>query len=154
MLNKKVFPLTEGGKRELEKEMNNLISQRGEVSERIAEARSFGDLSENAEYSAARDLQSRSEERIKDIDHILQNAVIIESDNDGRISLGEKVKLESAGKTFEYTIVGEVEANPLEGKISDKSAIGSALIGKKLGEEFVANTPKGEKTYKILSIGE
>ncbi len=154
MLNKKVFPLTEGGKRELEKEMNNLISQRGEVSERIAEARSFGDLSENAEYSAARDLQSRSEERIKDIDHILQNAVIIESDNDGRISLGEKVKLESAGKTFEYTIVGEVEANPLEGKISDKSAIGSALIGKKLGEEVVANTPKGEKTYKILSIGE
>ena len=94
MLNKKVFPLTEGGKRELEKEMNNLISQRGEVSERIAEARSFGDLSENAEYSAARDLQSRSEERIKDIDHILQNAVIIESERLRQIRL----KVKSATK--------------------------------------------------------
>ena len=152
MLNKKVFPLTEGGKRELEKEMNNLISQRGEVSERIAEARSFGDLSENAEYSAARDLQSRSEERIKDIDHILQNAVIIESDNDGRISLGEKVKLESAGKTFEYTIVGEVEANPLEGKISNESPLGVALLGKRVGEEAKIQTPKGELTYEVLSL--
>ena len=154
MISKQSFSLTAEGKKELEKEMNELIAQRGEVSERIAEARSFGDLSENAEYSAARDLQSRSEHRIKDIDHILQNAVIIAADKDGKVSLGEKVELSVGGKTVNYQIVGEVEANPLEGKISNKSAIGAAIIGRKVGEEVKVETPKGEKIYKIVAIGE
>ena len=153
-MNKKIFHLTSSGKAELEKEMQNLIDSRGEISERIAVARGFGDLSENAEYSSVRDLQARSERRIKEIEHILQNAEIIAAEQDGKVSLGELVALEVDGKTVEYRVVGKVEADPLSGKISNESALGSALIGKKLGQEVSVETPKATKIYKIIKIGE
>lgn len=153
-MSKEVFQLTESGKAALEKERAELIDTRGEVSERIAEARSFGDLSENSEYSAARDLQARSEERIKEITHILSNAKIIAADKTGRISLGELVELETDGKLIEYRVVGGIEADPLNGKISGESTLGAALIDKKMGDEVTIETPKGQKTYKITKISE
>lgn len=153
-MSKEIFNLTESGKIALEKERDGLIDTRGEVSERIAEARSFGDLSENAEYSAARDLQARSEERIKEITHILSNTKIIAADKSGRIGLGELVGLETNGNFIEYRVVGGIEADPLNGRISNESALGSALIGKQLGESVTIETPRGQKTYKITKISE
>lgn len=151
---KKIFHLTESGKKALEKEHDELVNTRGEVSERIAEARGFGDLSENSEYSSARDLQARNEERIKEIEHILSNAKLIAADKNGCIGLGELVELEIDGKTIEYRVVGGIEADPLNGKISNESALGAALIGKRVGETVTITAPKGEKTYKITKVSE
>ena len=99
-------------------------------------------------------MQARSEERIKEITHILSNAKIIAADKTGRISLGELVELETDGKLIEYRVVGGIEADPLNGKISDESTLGAALIDKKMGDEVTIETPKGQKTYKITKISE
>lgn len=150
---KKLFHLTAKGVEELEKELKVLMSERSAVSERIKLAREFGDLSENAEYSSARQDQERAEARISEIDHILKNVDIIASPKKkDTIELGNTVALtgKQADKTF--TIVGSVEANPAKGMISDESPIGKALLGKKLGEEVEIITPAQTSTYKISSI--
>jgi len=149
---KKTFHLTDHGKRELEIERDNLVAGRADIADRIAEARSFGDLSENAEYSAARDEQARTEARIAEIEDILKNAKIIASDGDDTVSLGDTVALKSGRTTSEYTIVGAVEADPLEGKISDESALGKQLMGKRVGDKVTIGTPRGDKTYEILQV--
>lgn len=149
---KKQYQITIEGKGELEAELETLKARRGEVAEKIANARDFGDLSENAEYDAAREDQGLLETRIAEIEEILNNADIIKGGPKKTIDLGSKVDLKTGGKTVTYTIVGPVEANPLEGKISNESPIGLALFGKKVGDDAKITTPKGTVTYKIAAI--
>ena len=150
---KKVYQITEVGKKELEAELEGLKGRRGEIADKIAEARDYGDLSENADYDTAREDQALVETRIAEIEDILANAQMIKAGNGSKVSVGSTVELKSAGKTFTYTLVGPVEADPLEGKISNESPIGEALMGKKVGETAVITTPKGEMVYEIIKIG-
>ena len=149
---KKHYQITLEGKKELESELASLVARRGDVADKIAEARDFGDLSENAEYDAAREEQGLLETRIAEIEDILRNAEIIKSNGKGLIGLGSKVDLKIGSKTVTYTIVGPVEANPLEGKISNESPIGLALFGRKVGDDAKISTPKGDVSYLITQI--
>lgn len=150
----KQFYLTAEGIQELKDELNELVDQRSPIAERIKTAREFGDLSENAEYSSARQEQERVESRISEIEHILQNVEVIKKPKgEGKVQLGSSVKLKSeSGKTKEFQVVGTVEADPLNGKISDESPIGQALLGKKKGEEVEIVTPAETCTYKVVDI--
>lgn len=149
---KKQFKITKDGKNELENELQDLKSRRGAIAEKISEARDFGDLSENAEYDVAREEQGIVETRISEIEDILQNANIIKSGSKSKVSLGSKVELKFGKKQVAYTIVGPVEANPIEGRISDESPIGLALFGKQVGDNVVISTPKGSVTYEIAAV--
>jgi len=149
---KKHYQITLDGQKELETELEGLKSRRGEVAEKIANARDFGDLSENAEYDAAREEQGLLETRIAEIEDIINNAEIIKGGKKKTIDLGSKVELKVAGKSVSYIIVGPVEANPIEGKISNESPIGMALYGKKVGDSATISTPKGDVSYKISQI--
>jgi transcription elongation factor GreA len=149
---KKHYQITLDGKKELETELTDLKARRGHVAEKIAEARDFGDLSENAEYDAAREEQGLLETRIAEIEDILNNAEIIKGGSKKAVSLGSRVDLKTNGKIVSYIVVGPVEADPLEGKISNESPIGVALFGKKVGDTAVIATPKGEVTYTIDQI--
>jgi transcription elongation factor GreA len=150
---KKLFHLTEKGVEDLEKEFKKLVSERSSIAERIKLAREFGDLSENAEYSSARQEQERAEARISEIDHILKNVDIISSPTKKDIvELGNTVELKNATMDKTFTVVGSVQADPLNGMISDESPIGKALLGKKLGEEVEIVTPAKTLTYKIAKI--
>ena len=149
---KKQFQITEDGKRELEAELETLKGRRGSIADKIAEARDYGDLSENAEYDAAREEQGLVESRIAEIEDILLNAELIKGGHKGKVGLGSVVELKTGKKTVSYTVVGPVEADPLEGKISNESPIGAALFGKKVGESATINTPKGDTTYEVVSI--
>ena len=145
---KKTISLTSEGKKELEQELDELIKNRPVIAEKIATARAFGDLSENEEYSSARNEQKMAESRILEIQDILKNAKIIRGGKKDKVDLGATVSLEMGGRKVEYTLVGPTEANPLEGKISNESPIGKALLGKKAGEEFEFNG----KNVKIIDI--
>jgi len=149
---KKLYQITLEGRKELETELGALVSRRGEVAAKIAEARDFGDLSENAEYDVAREEQGLVETRIAEIEEILQNAEIIKNGHKSIVSLGSKVELKTDKKQVVYTIVGPVEADPLNGKISNESPIGVALFGKKVGDKAVIKTVKGEVAYEIAQI--
>jgi len=149
---KKTYQITEAGRAELEAELEELKSRRGEIADKIAEARDYGDLSENADYDTAREDQALVETRIAEIEDILANAQIIKAGSGSRVSVGSTVELKSGGKNFTYTLVGPVEADPLEGKISNESPIGEALMGKKVGETATITTPKGEVAYEVISI--
>ena len=145
---KKSISLTADGKKELEKELDELIKSRPAIAERIATGRAFGDLSENEEYSSARNEQKIAEGRILEIQNILKSAKLIRGGKRSKADLGAFVTLSMSGRKVEYTIVGPTEANPLEGKISNESPIGKALLGRKAGEEFEFNGKK----VKILDI--
>jgi len=150
---KKQYLLTNEGIVELQNELAELIAERGPIAERIKTAREFGDLSENAEYSAARQEQERTESRIGEVENILQNAEIIKKPTgDSKIQLGSNVKLKGEGKAKEFQVVGTVEADPLNGKISDESPIGKALLGKKVGETVEIVTPAETSSYKVVDI--
>lgn len=151
---KKQFHLTKEGMQELETEHDELIALRGPIAERIKSAREFGDLSENAEYTAARQEQERVESRIGEIENILQNAEEIKKSKGKatKVQLGSSVELKANGKTKKFIVVGTVEADPMEGKISDESPIGQALMGKKLGEEVEIQTPAETTKYKVVNI--
>ena len=149
---KKQYQITSEGKKELELELEALKSRRGDVAEKISNARDFGDLSENAEYDAAREEQGLLETRIAEIEEIINNADIIKGGSKSLVGLGSKVDLKIGTKTVTYTIVGPVEANPLEGKISNESPIGVALFGRKVGDDAEITTPKGVVKYKIAQI--
>jgi len=149
---KKLYQITIEGKKELELELEDLKSRRGSVADKIAEARDFGDLSENAEYDVAREEQGLIETRIAEIEDILKNTEIIKKGNRSKVALGSKVELRIGKKHVIYTIVGPIEADPLEGRISNESPIGGALFGKKVGDEAIITAPKGNVTYEITSI--
>ena len=139
---KKSINLTAAGKKDLEKELEDLIAERPAIAERIATARSFGDLSENEEYSSARNEQKVAESRILEIQDILKNAKVIRGGKKDKVALGATVSLTLSGKKMEYTLVGPTEANPLEGKISNESPIGKAVMGHKAGDDFQFNGKK------------
>ncbi|HSX08502.1 MAG TPA: transcription elongation factor GreA [Candidatus Saccharimonadales bacterium] len=152
---KKLFHLTQDGVNELRAELAELVSLRADIADRIKTAREFGDLAENMEYSAARQDQERNEARISEIEHILANVQVITAPKkDGKVVLGSTVKLESTnGNAKTFQVVGTVEADPLNGKISDESPIGQALLGKKQGESVEIRTPAETMSYKIVTIG-
>ncbi|MBK5211031.1 MAG: transcription elongation factor GreA [Coriobacteriia bacterium] len=150
------FILTAEGKKKLEDELSNLVNVvRGEVIERIKEAKSFGDLSENSEYDEAKKAQGMSEGRIQEITQILENASIVEVPKRiTRVSVGTEAVIEDVdGKaTITVKIVGTAECNPADMEISNESPIGSALIGLKKDEIAEVDTPAGHKSYKVVSI--
>lgn len=139
---KKTINLTKAGKADLEKELAELIAQRPAIAERIATARAFGDLSENQEYTDARAEQNKVENRILEIQDTLKNAVLIRTRKSDKVNIGSTVTISMGGKKFTYTMVGPVEANPLEGKISHESPIGKELLGRKVDESFIFNGKK------------
>ena len=145
---KKSVNLTAAGKKELEKELDELIKSRPAIAERIATARAFSDLSENEEYSSARNEQKIAESRILEIQDILKNAKIIRGGKKDKVALGATVILDMGGRKVEYALVGPTEANPLEGKISNESPIGKAIFGHKAGEAVEFNGKK----VKIVEI--
>lgn len=149
---KKLYQITIDGKKEFESELDILKGRRSEVAAKIAEARDFGDLSENAEYEVAREEQGLVETRIAEIEDIVMNAEIIKASSSSKVGLGSKVELKTDIKSIVFTVVGPVEADPIEGRISDKSPIGEALFGKKVGDQATITTPKGAVTYEIASI--
>lgn len=151
---KKQFHLTKEGVEELTSECKELIGLRPAIAERIKTAREFGDLAENAEYTSARQEQERVEGRIAEIEHILQNVEVIKRPKgDSKVQLGSKVVLKGdKGKQKEFQVVGTVEADPMNGKISDESPIGQALLGKKEGDEVEIKTPAESSTYKVVDI--
>ena len=146
---KKTVEITKEGKKELEDELESRIRERDAIIEKIATARAFGDLSENEDYSAARSEQKLNEHRITEIENILKSAKVIANRGHEKVALGAKVTVELGGKEFTYFIVGPVEANPLEGKISNESPLGKAMLGLRAGEEY--KLPNGN-TGKIVVV--
>lgn len=149
---KKKFRLTSVGVQELKTELESLIAKRADLAEAIRSARELGDLSENAEYQSARADQEKSETRVSEIENILANVEVIKKPTGGKVQIGSTVKLSADGITKEFQVVGTVEADPLNGKISDESPIGIALLGKKEGDSVEITTPSDSTTYKIVSI--
>lgn len=149
---KKTYQITQAGRQELEAELQELKARRGDIADKIAEARDYGDLSENAEYDSAREEQGLVETRIAEIEDILMNAEEIKARKSTKVQLGSTVELKTGGKQFNYTLVGPVEADPLSGRISNESPIGIALLGKMVGDKATISTPKGDTTYTVVSI--
>jgi transcription elongation factor GreA len=150
----KQFRLTSEGIAELKAELDSLIAERSEVADRIKTAREFGDLSENAEYQSARQEQERNENRISELEHILHNTEVIKAaKGSSKVGLGSMVELKGKdGKKKQFQVVGTVEADPLEGKISDESPLGLAVMGKKEGDSVEIVTPAETATYVIAKI--
>jgi transcription elongation factor GreA len=151
---KKLFRLTQSGVDELKSELQALIAKRGAQADAIKTARELGDLSENAEYQSARADQDRSEARIAEVENILLNVEIIKKPSaGGKVQLGSVITLKNDGKTKTFQVVGTVEADPSNGKISDESPIGQALLGKKIGDAVEIKTPVETTIYNIVEIG-
>ena len=147
--------LTRAGLNKLESELHNLkVNKRQEIAEKIKEAREQGDLSENAEYDAAKDEQREIEERIVAIESLLKNAEVVDAAEEGTINIGCKVKLfdKEFDEEVEYMIVGSTEANSLQGKISNESPVGMALLRHRVGDEVTVETQAGVLEYKVLSV--
>ena len=149
--------LTYAGLKQYEDELHDLkVNKRREIAQKIKEAREQGDLSENAEYDAAKDEQRDIEARIEALEKLLKNAeVVVEEEIDlDKISIGCKVKLLDVeeGEEMEFKIVGSTEANSLQNKISNESPVGHALLGRKVGETVDVETQAGTIQYKILEI--
>ena len=149
--------LTYEGLKKYENELQELkVVKRREVAQKIKEAREQGDLSENAEYDAAKDEQRDIEARIEELEKILKNAEVVDEDEVDieRINIGCQVKILDIeyNEELEYKIVGSTEANSLKGKISNESPVGKALIGTKVGDVINVETPAGVFQYKVLEI--
>ncbi len=149
--------LTSEGLKKLQDELENLKTvRRKENTAAIKRALSFGDLSENSEYDEAKNEQAEIEARIVEIETMLNNANVIDTESIGTdvVSLGSKVKVKdvSDGEEEEYSIVGSTEADPMKGKISDESPVGNALLGHKIGETVTVEAPMGKIEYKIINI--
>ena len=152
----KEFKITNLRLEELTKELNYLKTTRErEIAAMIAEARSYGDLSENSEYDAAKNEQAKLYGRIAEIEDILSHAVIIEDENEasGRVGLGCSVTVkDQAGNVIVYRITGSQEANPMEYKISDDSPFGRAVVGKGIGDSFTVVAPNGSYTMEVVDV--
>lgn len=150
--------LTKEGRDELESKLEYLIKvKRAEMAERVKQAREFGDISENAEYDAAKDEQGMVEDEIKQIEFMLTNVVIIDdmSKKNKKVNMGSFVLVQDieADEKIEYQVVGSAEANFSKMRISNESPLGAALLGKKKGDIISFKAPMGEITYKIIEIG-
>lgn len=147
--------LTKEGLENLQKELDFLkTTKRDEIAEKIEIARSYGDLSENAEYDEAKNDQAVVEARIAEIDNMLKNAVVIEDVDTGKVRTGATVVVKNLkmNKEFTYKIVGSNEADPLHGLLSDESPVGLALMDKAPGEIVSVETPAGVMEYEIIEI--
>ena len=147
--------LTVEGKKQLEQKLEEYKTvKRPEVIKKIGLAREFGDLSENAEYDAAKDEQARIESEIQEMEAKLRNCVIIGDVDTSMVNLGCKVTVydETFEEEVEYQIVGSTESNPIEGRISNESPVGIALLGKKVGDMASVETPTGVCILKVLKI--
>ncbi len=156
MAEKDVF-LTLEGLKKLEEELDKLKTvRRKEVAERIKQALAFGDISENSEYDEAKNEQAQLEERIAKLEAMLRNAKLIDDDEISTevVTLGSKVVVKDLDydEEMEYTIVGSAEADPFNGKISNESPVGNALLGKKKGDVVEVQVPDGSIKYEIVSI--
>ena len=154
MDDKKIY-LTKEGLEELRKEFEELSKvKRPDVLSRVSQARDLGDLSENAEYSAAREELSFIDGRIDELEELLRQATVITNSKSagGAIKLGSKVTVNIKGKKEDFTVVGEWEADPKEKKISHESPLGKALLGKKIGEKIEVEAPAGKVLYSIVSV--
>lgn len=156
MSSKKEIKLTAAGFAEIETELAKLREEdRPRIIQAIKEARAQGDLSENADYDAARDEQARVEARIKDLEYQLEHAVIVETVEKGVVGLGSNVTIsyiDDEDDQDEYKIVGSLEANILDNKISDESDMGKALCGHKIGDIVTIASPGGEYEVKIVNV--
>ena len=155
MRQKKEFLLTSEGFLELETQLNNLKSvDRPRIIEAIKEARAQGDLSENADYDAARDEQAKIEARIQELEYMLEHAKIIEKVSGDTVSVGTTVTLQYIDDEDEevYSIVGALEADPFENKISNESPIGKAIMDRKVGDVISVDSPNGSYDIKIVKI--
>jgi transcription elongation factor GreA len=157
MADEKKIILTSDGLKKLEDELENLkVVRRAEVAVKIKEARSQGDLSENAEYDAAKEEQAEIESRIVTIEKMLRNVEVIEEKDlsNNKINLGNKITLfdEEFEEEITYTLVGSAEADPQDGRISNESPLGIALIGHGVGDVVNVNAPDGVIKFKILDI--
>lgn len=150
---KKIY-LTKEGLGELKKEYNELTKvKRPDILERVSQARSMGDLSENAEYVAAREELSFIDGRIDELEALIKQAVLIqETHSKGQVKLGSTVTVAIKGKKEVFTVVGEWEADPHEKKISHESPLGKALLGKKVGDKVEVKAPAGIVVYTIASV--
>lgn len=149
--------LTSEGLKKLQDELDNLKNvRRKENTEALKVAKSFGDLSENSEYDEAKNEQAEIEARISEIENMLKNIEIIDEDGIATdvVSIGTKVSVKDLddGEVMEYLIVGSTEADPMKGKISDESPVGTALLGHKIGEIVVVEAPMGKLEYEVLNI--
>ncbi len=149
--------ITKEGLKKLQDELEYLKTvKRNEVKESVKVARSFGDLSENSEYDAARTEQAQVEAQIAELEDKLKRVKVFDEDDitTDRVNVGAKVKIHNldADTTIEYTLVGPTEANPFEHKISDSSPIGKAIIGAKVGDTVTVKLPGGDKKLKIVDI--
>ncbi len=146
--------VTKEGLEKLKEELEYLkTTKQRELAERLRKAIAFGDLSENFEYSDAKDAQIMLQTRIAELGNEILEAKVVEGGaKSGKVQVGSIVEVDAAGLTMRFTIATGREANPLEGKISAESPVGSCLLGKKVGEKCVAELPAGPVTYKILKI--
>lgn len=151
----KQFKMTAAGKEELEKELDYLKTEgRIDIAEKLKVARSYGDLSENSEYDEAKSEQAKIEARISELEYQLDNAVIIDAASSDTISMGSKVTVIRKNDNTQavYEIVGFAQSDPAQGKISDESPVGKALIAAKVGETVVVEAPIGNLELEIKTI--
>lgn len=147
------YQLTKEGLEKLIKELEERKTiVRTQIADRIEYARRMGDLSENAEYKAALEDRTLNEKIITDLEDMVSNAVVIEKSVNGEISLGSRVTVSIGGKEVVYDVVGAMEADPMGGKISNESPIGSALIGKKQGAEVTVSLPAGDRVFRVVKV--
>jgi transcription elongation factor GreA len=145
--------ISQEGYEKLKQELENLTTiKRREIANRIQTAKDQGDLSENAEYSEAKDAQAFNEGRIAEITQILKNSTIVANTSKNSIGLGSKIKVKFNNQEKEYDIVSFNEVDPLQNKISNESPLGQSFLGKKKGDKVLVNTPKGETEYEIISV--
>lgn len=151
----KTFKMTAAGKAELEKELEALKTEgRIDIAEKLKVARSYGDLSENSEYDEAKSEQAKIEARITELEYQIDHAEIIDVEDADAVTIGKKVTVKrlSDGNESVYEIVGFAQSDPSNGKISDESPVGKALIGSKIGETVTVEAPIGNLEYEILNI--
>ena len=153
----KVIKITDDGLKKLEDELEYLKTEgRADIAEKIKVARGYGDLSENAEYDAAKNEQAELEERIFKLEDMIKKAKIIKEEemSNDFVGVGSRVSVKDMdnGDEMDFTIVGSTEADPFAGKISNESPVGAALIGSKVGETIVVETISGDLEFKILEI--
>lgn len=154
-MNKKTNYVTAEGLEKLKAELKELkATKRPEMVKRVARARDYGDLSENSEYSNAREELNLIDQRIEELEEALRSAQVVKKhkDDDNQVGVGEVITVKTNGTTKTYTLVGEMEADPTENKISVSSPIGKALLGKKEGEDVNIETPGGKVTYKVVKV--
>jgi transcription elongation factor GreA len=155
MTEKKDIFLTPEGYLEIENELNDLkLNKRPEVIQALQEARALGDLSENADYDAARNEQARLEARIKELDYMIEHAKIIDNPTKSTVTVGTTVTIDYVedDERVEYKVVGSLEADPSNNKISNESPIGSAIMNRKVGDIISVDSPNGAYKVKITKI--